>query len=136
MLHLEWSDDFAIGVAPVDEEHRALIDTINRLGGQLEVRRSPVEVSETLGEISTMIAAHFALEEHLMRDLKFGDYAAHKADHDRLLGEIRDIARWAEETGLTDRRPELARRVRDWFARHFESFDTKLRVLAKRQPPD
>ena len=48
-------------------------------------------VSEVLGEIHARIAAHFALEEKIMREAHYDRFEAHKEDHEHLLDEIRDI---------------------------------------------
>jgi hemerythrin len=129
MALLQWKDEYAIGVRSVDHEHRALIDIINLLGDQLDANKSAFEIYGTLGEIRTLIAAHFALEEHVMRDLRYDEYAAHKADHEHLLDEIRDIVRTFEDGSLADHRAQLGERVGSWFARHFESFDARLHKL-------
>jgi hemerythrin-like metal-binding protein len=127
---LYWKDEYETGIQTVDHEHRALIDVINLLGEKLDNRRGRVEIYETLGEIRTLIAAHFAMEEHIMRDLHFGEYAEHKADHDRLLQEIDQIVRDVEAGGEVDQRLNLGERVGRWFGRHFESFDARLHVVA------
>ena len=51
--------------------------------------------------------------------------AQHKADHERLLDEIRDIMDefiGDEETGSSD----LSVRLDAWFSRHFETHDARL----------
>ena len=131
MTLLQWKDEYAIGIRAVDHEHRALIDIINLLGEHLDAKRSALEVYETLGEIRTLIAAHFALEEHVMRDLHYAEYAAHKADHERLLDEIRDIVREVESGRFADLRTQLGGRVSRWFAHHFESFDARLHTAVE-----
>ncbi len=122
---LQWKPEFKVGVAAVDFEHEELIELINELHARLERDESPEAVPEFLGEVYTKIAAHFALEERIMRERGYDEYRDHKADHTRLLDEIRDIMDDYEVEGAFDER-ELSRRLQDWFAEHFRTKDARL----------
>jgi hemerythrin-like metal-binding protein len=108
---LQWRDEYEIGIGSIDHEHHALIDLINLLGARLDPKFGVVEVCETLGEIHTLIAAHFAHEESIMRELHYDQYAEHKAEHDRLLNEIRDILHNVDAGTFADYRAHLGERV-------------------------
>jgi len=126
MALIDWKDEFAIGIPAVDYEHRELIGLINELHTQLIQPEAPLDaVAEFLGEINVRIGAHFALEEKEMRDRQYDQLAAHKADHERLLDEIRDLMdRYEDDQGFDEQ--ELARRLSGWFAVHFGSHDARL----------
>lgn len=132
MALIEWKDEYAIGIPAVDHEHRALVRLINDLHAQLAVPGAPPDaVAAFLGEINARIGAHFALEEKVMRDRRYDQLAAHKADHERLLDEIRDLMDRYEDDESFDEQ-ELADRLSDWFAVHFRTHDARLhRYLAK-----
>jgi hemerythrin-like metal-binding protein len=132
MALIEWKDEYAIGIPAVDHEHRALVRLINDLHGQLAQPGAPEDaVAAFLGEINVRIGAHFALEEKEMRDRRYDQLAAHKADHERLLDEIRDLMDRYEDDQSFDEQ-ELARRLTDWFTVHFRTHDAHLhRYLAK-----
>jgi len=123
---IEWRDDFAIGMDSVDHEHRALIELINTLHRGLSEDAPRDEIDRVMGEIESGIGAHFALEEKAMRDLGYDGYEAHKADHERLLDDIRDIAdaygdgAYGEMTGL------LSEHLKNWFSVHFQEMDSRL----------
>jgi len=126
MALINWKDEFSIGIPAVDFEHRELIDLINTLHAQLMQQGTPPEAVATfLGEINVRIGAHFALEEKEMRDRQYDQLAAHKADHERLLDEIRDLMDQYEDDQRFDE-AELARRLSNWFAVHFGSHDARL----------
>jgi len=126
---LQWLDEYELGIPQVDHEHIALIGVINLLGERLDARYGDAEIRQTLHEISLLIATHFAEEERIMRAMQYDQYFQHKADHDRLLGEIEEIAREFERSPL-EARAALGERVGRWFARHFEQFDQRLHTLA------
>jgi len=133
MALIDWQESFKLGVASVDHEHEELIALLNRLHAQLQDQAVGADDKETvlrfLGEVHSGIAAHFALEEQIMRARGYDQYADHKADHERLLDEIRDIMdRYEAETG-TDYQAELSQQLRDWFTNHFKTMDARLHKM-------
>lgn len=128
---IPWREQFATGVASVDHEHRGLIDLVNRVLDLLDAEAATDRVDDELGEVHARISAHFALEEQIMREKRYDQFADHKADHERLLDEIRDIM----ETIVADaghRRGEgFAERLQEWFVEHFKTKDARLHRLLK-----
>jgi hemerythrin len=122
MVLIAWRKDFETGVADVDHEHRELVDLINALHAEIAKGADASRVHDFLGEVFARIAAHFALEESIMRKHRYDEYQAHKAEHEALLDEIRDIMDEAEE----NYGKALAETVRDWFVDHFKSKDARL----------
>jgi hemerythrin-like metal-binding protein len=125
MVLIEWKQEFAVGVPEVDYEHRELIALINELAATLERQGSEPGVEEFLGEIFAKISAHFALEEKIMRERRYDQYEDHKADHERLLDDIRDIMDDYEDEQRFDREM-LAGRLSAWFGVHFRTKDARL----------
>ena len=125
MSLIEWKDDFSVGVASVDLEHRDLIDLINDLHSLMGEGAGQERVVSSLGEIYAQISAHFALEEKFMRDTGYEAYADHKDNHEALLDELRDIMDRVEDDGSYDE-ARLSRELETWFTEHFRTHDAKL----------
>jgi hemerythrin len=125
MSLMEWRDEFHIGIAEVDHEHREMISLINELHDEALKGGSAERVAAALGEINVRVAAHFALEEKNMELLGYAGYAAHKTDHERLLDEIAGIMDDVYETGRYDA-TVLSARMSAWFGRHFRTLDADL----------
>ena len=125
MSLLEWRDEFRIGIAEVDHEHQVLIGLINDLHAALGADRSGGNIEEFLGEIFARISAHFALEEKDMQARHYPDFGPHKADHEHLLDDIRDIMDEHIERGILDD-AAFADRLATWFAAHFKTRDARL----------
>jgi hemerythrin-like metal-binding protein len=125
MALLQWKDQYSTGIEAVDAEHQELIALINRLHDELTASGSKSSVEAFFGDLFRGISAHFALEERFMRERHYDQLPQHKADHERLLDEIRDIMDeqvGGEAAGQT----ELAARLDVWFSRHFETHDSRL----------
>ncbi len=109
----------------MDDEHREMIDLINDVYAKLGDSPDAASIESCLEEIFSTISLHFALEERIMRDSGYDEYDAHKEDHEELLDEIRDLMD-SFETNPKEGARALERRLSDWFAKHFASFDARL----------
>ena len=125
MTLIEWKDQYSLGVSEIDYEHRELIELINDLYARLQRADSDTVVADFLGEIYARIAAHFALEEKVMRDNDYDEYAEHKDDHERLLDDIRDLMDDYEDGVYVDVE-RFGDRLDDWFGEHFRTRDARL----------
>jgi len=125
MVLIEWRESFRVGVPAVDTEHRELIELINETYARVRADEPDSTILDFLGEIYARIAAHFALEERLMREQNYDQYEDHKADHERLLDEIRDIMDEYED-GILVSEEDLSRRLETWFTEHFRTRDARL----------
>ena len=125
MALIEWKDEFSVGVPDVDHEHQKLIALINDLHDAMSRDNNDVTVMDFLGEIYAQVSAHFALEEKIMRERKYDQYAEHKADHEVLLDELRDIMDdYEEHAYFSDE--VFANAVGNWFNDHFSTRDARL----------
>jgi hemerythrin-like metal-binding protein len=131
MTLLTWQANFRIGIEEVDHEHQGLIELINSLHMALGEERSGERVEAFLGEIFADISAHFALEEKVMRDRRYDALAEHKADHERLLDDLRDLMDAQADGAVLDDQ-HFAARLAAWFSGHFQTHDARFhRHLAR-----
>ena len=122
---MQWKTEYSVGVESMDDEHREMIDLINEIYDRLESDPDADQVEECLGEIFSTISMHFALEERLMRKNNYEEYQAHKADHEDLLDQIRDLMdHFAADTASGA--VKLEQGLSAWFAGHFSTFDARL----------
>ena len=102
-----------------------MINLINGMYEKLGSEPDADQIEQCLGDILSSISMHFALEERLMQNSGYEEYAAHKDDHEELLEQIRDL--------MDDyvANPQLGavmlkHGLSDWFAGHFSTFDARL----------
>ncbi len=125
MTLIHWRDEFSLGVESVDVEHREMIELINSLDTSMQQGASQDAVVDTLGEIYARIAAHFALEEKIMRAANYEQLPAHKMDHERLLDRLLDVIDSVDEEGRYER-DALSDYLNSWFSVHFRVHDAQL----------
>ena len=125
MALLEWKDEYSTGIEDVDDEHRDLIDIVNRLYDLMLAQDSKLTVPAFFDGLIKGVSAHFALEERIMDESGYPESARHREDHARLLDELRELkeafARAEEVDSI-----ELAMRLEPWFSRHLIIHDLPL----------
>tara|TARA_R110002096_G_scaffold6409_1_gene29682 strand:+ start:43828 stop:44232 length:405 start_codon:yes stop_codon:yes gene_type:complete len=125
MNFLQWKPEYSVGIESVDDEHREMIELINDVYKEMGSEPDVARIESFLGDIFSAISGHFALEERMMKNAAYVEYAAHKEDHEELLDQIRDLMdEYANDTEAGARR--LEKNLSDWFARHFSTFDARL----------
>ncbi len=130
MALLEWHKHFEIGLPAIDYEHQEMIALINTLHDNISAGASTDDVLEFFSEVHAGIAAHFALEERMMRDRKYDLYDEHKADHEALLQQIIDIMEAYERGSYEGQLDRLSEQLESWFSVHFREKDATLHLSA------
>jgi hemerythrin-like metal-binding protein len=128
MVLIEWRDEFCTGIPGVDYEHEQLIKQVNSVYELIDDKVDKDSVIDRLGDIYGSISAHFALEEQMMKRHGYDQYQEHRADHERLLDDIRDITDDFENSTQLDNQ-RFRQRLNDWFTVHFKTHDSRLHKL-------
>jgi hemerythrin len=81
MTLVKWRDEYGVGATSVDDEHRALIDRINRLDDQLMAEDGPLAASTFFEELTETITAHFVREERFMRERGYDQLPQNREDY-------------------------------------------------------
>ena len=132
MILVPWRDDYSVGAKSVDDEHRALVERINRLYDQLMVEEEPQAVATFFGGLINTISEHFVREERYMREHGYDLLPQHKEDYERLLDDIRTLI--AEfDRNEKEGRNDLATRLDGWLSDHFDTHDARLDDLPGRR---
>ncbi|MBC8270095.1 MAG: bacteriohemerythrin [Rhodospirillaceae bacterium] len=121
-----WTDDFLIGIAELDYEHRMLIKDINLLHQELSRHDSQDKIKDTLGDIHARMQAHFALEEHFMLENNYPHYIEHKTEHNDLLDEYTGFLVHFESEGDTPSYLQAEEILNRWIVDHIVTSDKKM----------
>lgn len=133
MILVPWRDDYRVGAKSVDDEHKALVERINRLYDQLMMAEDPQAVAVFFGGLINAITEHFVREERYMRDHGYDLLPEHREDYERLLDDIRALI--AEfDRNEEEGRDDLATRLDGWLSDHFDTHDARLDEVSRRRP--
>jgi len=125
MSLLQWKSEYSVGIQSMDDEHREMIELINATYEKLKSDSDADQVEEYLGEILSTISMHFALEERIMKNAGYGEFQAHKDDHELLLDRLMDLMDQYFDDPIAGA-IMLEKSLSDWFAGHFSTFDSRL----------
>jgi hemerythrin len=135
--YFSWTNELSIGHEAIDEDHRHIFDTANRL--QAEILEDPDYsiVGEVLVELIEHTGGHFMREEILMQSIQFPGYEAHKREHTWLMDKVNELHR-RFMTGRSNLSVEVSEFLRKSMVRHIMNSDMELgrsMRAAKEVPP-
>jgi hemerythrin len=127
----KWDDSFLIGIEELDHEHKVLIDDINRLHEELARHDEKSEIEECLGDICARMQAHFALEEHVMKEHGYKYFDEHKREHDELLDSCTEyMVQFLNDTGVSYSSP-IEDNLKHWVINHIVTSDKKMSLMVQ-----
>ena len=92
MKTINWRDEFSVGVAEMDTQHKKLLAMINRLIEEQHTLTDPKTIAELLTGMTDYAQEHFRAEEYLMAeydyDRKIQQEKEHKAFIDKTISFI------------------------------------------------
>jgi hemerythrin len=130
-----WTPALSVGDPAVDAQHRELFRLSELVIACAE--QGDGCVAEAIELLHEYAAAHFAHEEDLMRERAYPGLLRHKAEHDRFVEDLLELAdahdRGGREAGGAVR---LSAWLTEWMIRHIAVTDTEMgRYLAACERP-
>jgi len=107
----------------VAAEHRVQLELLHALQETMERgERDPAAPGSLLKQLLDYSEAHFLSEQLLMRLYAYPAYEEHVLEHDRLIGDLRDLSiAWTE--GEDEAAGALLAKVEDWLLTHMSTTD-------------
>ena len=118
-------DGFLLGIPKMDDDHRNMIELINRLDDQLQSAQHQTTIIDTFEELYSSSAKHFAYEEAIMRQRGDEEHEEHKADHRRLLDRV-TICKSDYQCERMDN--GVPKGLANWLWNHIQSHDARLHL--------
>jgi len=122
MSFLNWKEELSVNVAAVDEEHRILIDHLNKLYDAMAARSKKEVVLSALGDLIESSRRHFTHEEKIMSESGYPGYLAHIIEHETLTRRINEL----KDDVASGRRmvdPEVMLFLKEWLQSHILNKD-------------
>ena len=127
----KWDDSFLVGIEELDHEHKLLIDDINRLHKELARHDEKSKIEKCLGDIYARMQAHFALEEHVMKEHGYEYFDEHKREHEELLDSYTEyMVQFLNDTGVSSSNP-IEENLKHWVIEHIVTSDKKMSLMVQ-----
>jgi hemerythrin len=127
---IEWKDEFSVGISSIDEQHKSLIELLNKLVSQLGRPIDRKVTEEAVNKLLDYTVFHFSTEEYMMRKVEFPEYEAHKAEHEMLVKKATEFFKdfVYQKADLTE---DIVIFLRDWVFNHILKTDMKYKGWLK-----
>ena len=126
MEKIVWSDELSVGVKVLDDQHKQIIRTINKLIEKPHAAVDSITVSDALDEIRKYASQHFQLEEQLLEENGYPGLEQHKAEHKTF--RLKTVELCFAAMNHEDEVPDtLLKYLREWLLHHILQEDMKYR---------
>jgi len=117
MASLIWNHACTVGVQSIDDQHGVLLDALNELRLALLHGEDSKTVRAMLKRATELMRLHVESEDKLLALHGFPGLAAHRAEHQRLLGRLAQYDLRFEQRQSASAY-ELVEYLRKWFTTH------------------
>ncbi len=94
---MEWSDNFSVNLAQIDEQHKKLVEILNDLQEVMKQGKGNDITDNVLSELVQNVATHFAAEEKLMKEHADMEYIKHKLEYYELTKQALHLQKQLQE---------------------------------------
>ena len=123
-----WNDDFATGIALIDEQHAILVRLLNSVARNLAQRADALSFGEIMHELTEYTIYHFDAEEVLMRGFFAGDLleSGHRQAHQDFVRKINLLQEQYATKPIDDAVEEVIAILTRWLAYHILDTDRRM----------
>lgn len=122
MAFVDWSPNLSVGIDFIDADHQQSITLLAELQDLVASDQPRTAAIEKLDELIEFSEQHFRLEERLMKENNYREFAQHQAIHKKLLQQTAEL-RERLASGATDIGPEVMDFLKEWLMRHILESD-------------
>ncbi len=127
---LMWRDEFATGVAEIDEQHMILVHTLNEAAAKLAHDTSQETLEQITQDLLSYALYHFETEEDLMQRYGYAEGAGdaaeqHLSQHRAFSSKVVSV-REGLKSGMKITAADLLEFLNSWLVNHILNTDKKL----------
>jgi len=123
MAFMPWSDDYLVGIAAIDQDHKTLFLLVNRLHQRIEKGEDEYAIAEALAGLVDYIDTHFAREERYMEECGYPDLVRHARKHRDLARTVHSLKTMFDDDPPALASDEILEFLRDWLTNHILKSD-------------
>jgi len=123
---ITWDDSFSVGIDAIDEEHKVIVDIVNRLNNAMAEGKGTEAMETIFKELKTYVVKHFENEERLFDAHGYPQTREHKKLHAELIEKATQLEKDFKSGKITIS-SEVMRFLKDWLTSHIKGEDMKYR---------
>lgn len=118
MPQLEWNEGLSVGVEAIDNDHKTLLDLINKISFAIEKNEETSVIEEVFGQLEAYVVEHFSREEQLMRDCHYPGLREHIKQHRKLTSKVPELKAKLLAADSREAAEEINLFLFDWLMNH------------------
>ncbi|MCB1758180.1 MAG: bacteriohemerythrin [Gammaproteobacteria bacterium] len=126
-----WKESYSVGVGQLDDDHKRLIDLLNRFQVAFRYHTGEEFERKTLDELVDYTKYHFEREEQMMEAAGYPDLAAHKEIHRSMIDKVEGFREEYKQLGH-EALDGVANYLSDWLIEHINVTDKHYGPYIKR----
>ncbi len=123
MSLMDWNDKLDIGVEKMNNEHKNLLNIMNKLFDLYEHKASYLEQKKYLDQLRDATVAHFKNEESYMESLNFEGIKQHKIIHTQLISKF--LSHYSDFESKKEFSDQFFQFLTLWLNAHIQGIDKK-----------
>ena len=121
---IELDDSIGIGITWIDNQHKKMLDRINKLFFAIMRGIVKDEVEETVRFLENYAKYHFNAEEKYMKEYKFDGLELQKIQHNKFLKKVINLKSEIKAKGPSKRMAlNIEKDLISWFFVHIKNLD-------------
>ncbi len=135
MPQIVWNSKWKTGIKTIDEQHRHLLDLVNKLLHAQTENATDKEIEKIIFDVAQYASCHFKEEETIMKSINFPGIYEHIAEHESVQDNIVELIGLYSKNSpeLTSSTVEL---LADWLSNHVGESDQTLATYIKNNHSD
>ncbi len=134
---MQWTEDLAVGIEKIDEQHKELFEKINDLVSAVKQSVCKYKIGDVIRFLEDYAVFHFGEEEKYMQQFGYPGYQAHKIQHEKFIENFNELKKelpkleGGKNPGSYDLSIETNQVVVDWILDHIAKVDKQLGEFLK-----
>ncbi len=121
---IKWRNEYTLGIELIDNQHKKLLEIVNRLYSAFIEKKQSEEVLTVLVELADYTKQHFSTEEYYFRKFNYENSDAHMKQHKIFIKKVDEFhAKAKEDSGRYVF--SIITFLQEWMNSHFIEADKK-----------
>ena len=122
MSLIRWDDSLSVNVKEIDNQHKKLVDIMNKLHNAMQARESRKVLIKIIGNLASYTVDHFLTEEDYFDQFGYPEAEKHKQEHSKFANKIADFQTGFNEGSLM-LSTDIMLFLQDWLINHIQGID-------------
>ena len=118
MAFVDWSEEYSVNIKTFDEQHKQLINIINRVHEALANGAEKRVIRKIFVELAEYTSYHFTTEEEMFKFYGYSDLDKHRKQHEHLVVQLLEMQMRFRKGQLSLSEDMLNFLRNDWLLKH------------------